>query len=118
MTLLKCCFYLLVTFFFNNSITHAQVADSSLIKFSGYAEIYYGYDFSRPSNNLRPGFTYSHNGHNEVAINIGMLKVSVTEDRVRANFALMAGTYTMVNLAHEPIGLRNVFEANIGLKLL
>jgi hypothetical protein len=109
---------MLGAFIFNNSIIRAQLADSSLIKFSGYAEVYYGYDFSRPSNNLRPGFIYSHNRHNEVALNIGMLKASVTEDRVRTNFALMVGTYAMANLAHEPIGLRNIFEANIGLKLL
>lgn len=109
---------MLGAFIFNNSIIHAQLSDSSLIKFSGYTEVYYGYDFSRPSNNLRPGFIYSHNRHNEVALNIGMLKASVTEDRVRTNFALMVGTYAMANLAHEPIGLRNIFEANIGLKLL
>lgn len=103
---------------FNISIIYAEQTDSTLFKLSGYVEVYYGYDFSRPINNLRPGFIYSHNKHNEVALNIGMIKASVTEERVRANFALMAGTYAIANLAHEPVGLRNIFEANIGLKLL
>jgi hypothetical protein len=96
----------------------AQHKDSSLLKISGYVELYYAYDLANPKNNLRPDFIFSHNRHNELALNIGMIKASVAEDRVRANFALMAGTYTMANLAHEPLGLRNIFEANIGIKLL
>ena len=29
-------------------------ADTSKLTFSGYAEVYYGYDFNHPENNTRP----------------------------------------------------------------
>ena len=87
------------------------------IKVTGYLETYYGYDFNEPSNNNRPGFVYSHNRHNEVNLNLGFVKAAYDSGKIRANVALMAGTYTNVNLAAEPGVLKNIFEANAGLKL-
>ena len=84
---------------------------------SGYAEIYYGFDFNRPVNNTRPGFVYSHNRHNEVNLNLGFIKANYDNGLIRANVALMAGTYTNANLAAEPGVLKNIFEANAGIKL-
>jgi hypothetical protein len=84
---------------------------------TGYAELYYGYDFNKPKDNNRPGFVYSHNRHNEVNLNLGFVKANYTSDNIRANLALMAGTYANANLAAEPGVLKNVFEANAGLKL-
>lgn len=84
---------------------------------SGYAEIYYGFDFNRPANNTRPGFVYSHNRHNEVNLNLGFVKANYDNGLVRANLALMAGTYSNANLAAEPGILKNIFEANAGVKL-
>lgn len=93
--------------------------DSSALSFtlSGYAEPYYGYDFNKPEDSNRPGFVYSHNRHNEFNVNIAFLKASVSAQRMRGNFALMAGTYANANLAAEPNTLQNVFEANAGVKL-
>ena len=84
---------------------------------SGYVETYYSYDFGNPSDHNRPGFAYSHNRHNEVSLNLGLIKAAYTTDKVRANLALMAGTYANVNLAAEPGVLRNIFEANAGAKI-
>jgi len=84
---------------------------------SGYAEIYYCYDFNQPSNNMRPGFVYSHNRHNEFTANLAFLKGNYNSDRVRGNLAIMMGTYANANLAAEPGVLKNIFEANIGVKL-
>jgi hypothetical protein len=84
---------------------------------SGYAEIYYGFDFNKPVNNNRPGFVYSHNRHNEVNLNLGFIKANYDNGLIRANLALMAGTYTNANLAAEPGVLKNIFEANAGVKL-
>lgn len=93
--------------------------DKSPIQYtlSGYAETYYGYDVNRPDDGNRPGFVYSHNRHNEVNLNIALLRASMQAERVRGNLALMAGTYANANLAAEPNTLRNVFEANAGVKL-
>lgn len=87
------------------------------LTFSGYAELYYGFDFNKPIDNNRPSFVYSHNRHNEVNLNLGFIKANYDSDNIRANLALMAGTYTNANLAAEPGVLKNVFEANAGVKI-
>lgn len=104
----------LCTFF-----TYAQdtTKTAGKLTFSGYAEIYYGFDFNRPADNNRPAFVYSHNRHNEVNLNLGFIKANYDDGTVHANLALMAGTYTNANLAAEPGVLKNVFEANAGIKL-
>lgn len=84
---------------------------------NGYMEVYYAYDFNQPENNTRPGFVYSFNRHNEVNLNIGFIRGAYNTDNVRANLALMAGTYPNANLAAEPGALKNVYEANAGVKL-
>lgn len=89
----------------------------SKLKISGYLETYYGYDFNKPADHNRPGFVYSHNRHNEVNLNLGFLKANYEDDKLRANLAIMAGTYTNANLAAEPGVLKNIFEANAGIKL-
>jgi hypothetical protein len=84
---------------------------------SGYVEVYYTYDFNKPENNARPSFVYSHNRHNEVNLNLGFIKAAYNKDNVRANLALMTGTYPNANLAAEPGVLKNIYEANVGVKL-
>ena len=90
---------------------------SNPFSLNGYAEIYYTYDFNKPANNSRPGFIYSHNRHNEFNLNLGYLKGSYTAERVRSNLALAAGTYMNANYSAEPGVLKNIFEANVGLKI-
>jgi len=87
------------------------------LSISGYLETYYGYDFINPSNHSRPGFVYSHNRHNEINLNLGFVKMGYTTEKVRANLALMTGSYANANLAAEPAVLKNIFEANAGMKI-
>ena len=96
--------------------SNAQQLDSA-ITLSAYAEAYYSYDLAQPDDHLRPGFFYSYNRHNEVNLNMGMIKLAYAKNNVRGNFALMAGTYAQYNLAAEPELLRSGFEANAGVKL-
>ena len=84
---------------------------------SGYAELYYGYDLNDPANHTRPSFVYSYNRTNEVDLNLGFIKAAYSNDLVRANLAFMAGSYTNANLASEPGVLKNIYEANAGVKL-
>ncbi len=84
---------------------------------SGYAEAYYQYDFNKPADNNRPGFIYSHNRHNEFNANLAFIKANYTANRVRANIALAAGTYMNANYAAEPGVLKNIYEANAGIRL-
>lgn len=89
----------------------------SNLSVSGYLESYYLHDFNRPANNLRPGFTYSHNVTDKPSINLGFIKVNLNSERVRANLAVGSGTYMRANYAMEPKDLQKLFEANIGFKL-
>ena len=97
------------------SIAYGQ--EEPKIKVTGYLETYFGYDFNKPTDNNRPGFIYSHNRHNEVNLNLGFIKGSYENGGIRANLAVMAGTYSNANLAAEPGVLKNIFEANAGVKL-
>ena len=84
---------------------------------SGYAEVYYTADFNNPKNNNRPGFVYSHNRNNEININLAFIKTAYNTENVRANLALAAGTYMNANYAAEQGVMKNVYEANVGLKI-
>jgi hypothetical protein len=85
---------------------------------SGYAELYYSYDFGKPViTGNRPSFVYSHNRHNEVNLNLGFVKAAYQTNSERANLALATGTYMNANYAAEPGVLRNIFEANAGVKI-
>lgn len=90
---------------------------TAALKFSAYVEAYYSNDLANPSDHLRPGFFYSYNRHNEVALNLGYLKAAYATERVRGNLALMTGTYAQYNLAAEPALLQHIYEANAGIKL-
>ncbi|MBL7744760.1 MAG: porin [Chitinophagaceae bacterium] len=95
----------------------SQEEQKPSITWNGYVETYYQYDFNKPVDNNRPGFIYSHSRHNEFNLNLGFLKGSYIAERVRANLALAAGTYMNVNYAAEPGVLKNIYEANAGVKL-
>lgn len=100
---------------------NALAQDSSGIKkpFSWmlYTDFYYAYDLNKPADGNRPGFMYSHNRHNEFNLNLGFVKAAYNAEMLRANIALAAGTYMNANYAAEPGTLKNIVEANVGIKL-
>jgi hypothetical protein len=87
------------------------------VNLSFYADLYYSYDFGNPENHERPAFFYNYNRHNEVNLNLGYINAGYSARNIRANFGLMAGTYAQYNLAGEQPLLRNLWQANAGLKL-
>jgi hypothetical protein len=107
----------LLLFLMVSTVAFSQDEKPSPFTVSGYVETYYVYDFNQPINNTRPGFIYSYNRHNEVNLNLGFVKGSYTTDNVRANLALMTGTYANANLSAEPGVLKNILEANAGVKI-
>jgi hypothetical protein len=92
-------------------------AKAHRVNFTTYVEVYYKYDFNKPSTNNSPSFLYSHNRHKEFNLNFGFLKGSYNSSSVRANLAIAAGTYTNANYTAEPGVLKNIFEANAGVKI-
>lgn len=97
-------------------LTQADTSKSTL-SVSGYLEVYYLYDFSEPTDHNRPPFIYSFDRHNEFNLNLGFVKANYLSEKVRANIAVGMGTYMNANYVSEPGVLKNVFEANIGVKL-
>lgn len=89
----------------------------SSFTFSGYAEVYYSYDFNQPANHERPSFFYNYSRHNEFNLNLGFINANYSSQKVRANLGLMAGTYPQYNLSAEQELLRHLWQANVGVKL-
>lgn len=106
------CFYSIATI-----VRGQDSTDKKSFTITGYAETYYQYDFNKPTNGNLPGFIYNHNRHNEFNLNLGFFKVGYNTEKLRANIALAAGTYMNANYAAEQGTLKNVFEANVGIKL-
>ena len=109
------------TFFIGLGIAEAQESKDSLqskLTFGGYVESYYTYDFNKPEDHKRPGFIYSHHRSNELSVNLAMIKANYSNSRVRSNLALAVGSYMNANYAAEEGVWKNVYEANLGYKLL
>lgn len=87
------------------------------LNISGFADVFYVYDFNQPQGTERQAFLFNHNRHNEFNLNLGLVKLNVEHSKYRANFALQTGTYANDNYAAEPVLLKNIFEANIGISL-
>ncbi|KQS30869.1 porin [Dyadobacter sp. Leaf189] len=102
---------------FQNTNAQDSTETAPVFTVSGYLEAYYNCDFNRPVNNTTPSFLYNFNRAGEVNINLGFIKGSYNSDRVRANLALGVGTYMNANYAAEPGVLKNIYEANAGVKL-
>lgn len=90
--------------------------DTPVINISGFMDVFYAYDFNKPDG-PRQGFFFNHNRHNELNLNLGLVKINIEHAKYRANFALHTGTYANDNYAEEPGLLKNIFEANVGLSL-
>lgn len=101
----------------STNIIAQDSAKANRINFTAYVEVFYKYDFNKPASNNSPAFIYNHNRHNEFNLNLGFIKVSYNAEKVRANLALAAGTYINANYATEPGVLKNIFEANAGVKI-
>jgi hypothetical protein len=81
-------------------------------------ETYFSYDFNRPEHHERPDFLYNFKRHNEVSLNLGLLKAQYQTEGVRANLSLMTGNYAQYNLADEPQWAQMVYEASVGIQLI
>lgn len=84
---------------------------------SGVVDFFYGYDFNQPEGKTRLPFLYNHNRHNQVALNLGLIKIAMTKGQFRSNVALQVGAYSVDNYAAEPGILKHIYEANAGVLL-
>lgn len=112
---------LISVLFFIISVVNGQIGSSwehkPQLSISGFADVFYVYDFNRPQGTERQNFLFNHNRHNEFNLNLGLVKFDVKHLKYRGSFALQTGTYANDNYAAEPGLLKNIFEANIGISL-
>ena len=98
--------------------TRGALATAPSWSMTGYVEAYYTHDFTAPKTTPeRPAFLYNHKRNREINVNLAYAKLGYATDRVRGNLALQVGTYAQYNYANEQPLLRNVDEANVGVKL-
>jgi hypothetical protein len=110
--------FLLILALIKSISSNAQDSASlNQVTFNACVEVYYSYDFNKPVTNNRPSFFYNQNRHNEFNLNLGFIKAGYNAERVRASLALAAGTYMNANYANETGVLKNIFEANAGVRI-
>lgn len=111
-------FYLILLFLGLTETIYSQdsVTKKNPLTVSGYVEAYFSYDLANPTNHER-AYMYNHKRHNEVNINLAYVKLNYATNFVRSNITLMGGNYPQYNLAAEPGLLRNLYEANVGIKI-
>ena len=83
----------------------------------GYFDFYLAKDQAGIMQNRDYGNIVSYSKLGEIQLNLAMIKLAFLKNDFRSNFAIGAGTYMMKNLVNEPVGLRNLCEANIGISL-
>lgn len=99
------------------ALPSASTLEGPTIQFSGFLDVYYGYDFNQPSSNQRLPFLFNHTRHNEPDVNLALVQMDVDGGWYRGALGLMLGSYSRENLAAEPEALRNLFEGYVGIAL-
>lgn len=84
----------------------------------GYFDGYYMYDHNKPKLKSRQFFLYNYNRHNELNVNLILLKLSAESKKIRFNLGVQTGNYVVDNYLNESVWLRNFSEANFGFSLL
>lgn len=87
------------------------------LSFGGAIDVYFAYDFDRPPDHRRPAFLYSFGRSHGAAVNLGLLDATFERGPVRASVGLMGGTFAQDNQGLEEPGMRNLYEAQVGLRL-
>ncbi len=83
----------------------------------GFLDLFYVYDFNRPTGEKRQSFLFNHNRHNEFNLNLGLIRFNLDNEKYRAVFGLQTGTYAQDNYAAEAEVMRFINEAKIGVSL-
>lgn len=101
-----------------NSLTLLCQQDSvskPVVQLNLFADVFYAYDFSRPSTSFRQPFLYNHNRHNEFNLNLGLIQFTITHRKLQGKLGIQCGTYVNDNYASELGVLKLISEANLGL---
>lgn len=86
------------------------------VKIGGLVDTYYGFDFNQPETSDR-AYCVSSPRHNEININLAYIELQYINERVRGRLVPGFGTYINSNYANEKGSLKNLIEANVGVRL-
>jgi hypothetical protein len=85
--------------------------------FGAYVEAYLGLGFTGTSGGRRPAYLYHFTRDGRPAVNLAYVRADYARGGLRVHGALAAGSYMSANYAAESRGLRNILEANVGVRL-
>jgi len=118
---MRCCLFLSLLFYaFSPWAQNEQdslVVNASSFSWSAYFDVFYAYDFNKPSTNFRQTFLFNHNRHNAFSINHALVEGSYENNRTRAKLGFHAGTYVQDNYRNENQLISLLYTANVGLAL-
>lgn len=100
-----------------NTFAQDTTKANPTINWSVFADAYYSYDVNQPENHEKAPFLYNHKRHNEVNLNLALVQAAYESERVRSTIGLQVGSYPEYNYAAEQGLLKNIFQANVGVKL-
>ncbi|MBK8060014.1 MAG: porin [Gemmatimonadetes bacterium] len=108
----------------SSAMAQATADTAVTVKFGGFVDGYYAYDFNRPRT-LDRAFSTQPARHNEFNINLAHVEAVLSGARVRGRLAVQFGTSVQSNYAAEPrVGSysggdvsRYIQEAAVGVKL-
>jgi len=86
-------------------------------QFGAYLETYYSFDLAMPQHAQRQPYFFNFNRHNQVNLNLGLIRLDIDHSKYRGAFAFQAGTYVNDNYINEPSSLKNIHEAYVGIAL-
>lgn len=111
------CFFLLLG---QNGIAQSDSSSwkqKAEVTISGFVDAFYAFDANQPSTNYRFPYLVNHNRHNELNINLGLVKVAMKHAKYRSAIAFQAGTYVYDNYSAESGAIKNLNECNVGISL-
>lgn len=86
------------------------------LKIGGLIDTYYGFDLNQPETSDR-AYCVSSARHNEININLAYIELQYINKRVRGRLVPGFGTYINANYVNEKGSLKNLIEANVGVRL-
>lgn len=82
-----------------------------------FTEAYFATNALNIESNERPEYFYNHKRLNEIGLNSAIIGFDFDYRSVRSSISFIAGNYATYNIK-EPPGLKHIYEANFGVKLL
>lgn len=117
-TALRSSIILLMHLLLNHKFYAQDSTETNKLSATAYFEMYSSLDLGGRENQDLKTYVYNFNRDRSVNLNLGFIKLSYNDERFRANFALMSGTYAQYNMVNEKGLLKAIHEGNAGIKLL